>query len=492
MKIKNIQKNKGQAMLISVIFFLFISFAITVGLVGSTVREHKLVNEDLLNSKVSFFLSESGLEDAYYRVKNGMNFDSSEELELDDVSASVKIKDLGSGSVEITSVGDSENRNRKNRVILSSGLTPSFSYAAFAGARGVYLQSNSVINGDLYANYDIVGESNPLADNEVYGEVVSAGPNGYIEGVTVRGGDHAYANSSSDISVYDGANFYCGSSTTAECDGFASGDIILDSAIKPIITDVPILDADIANFELSAEQGGVMAVDCPYTITGEVTLGPVKVECNTPIDPQFEGGDTPALIIDSADVTLEGPLWVEGSIRVEGSSTFTIDSSLGNSSLPIIAHDPDRSGLIFSEISFSNESYDFSGTGQADSFIFLIGMNNDSETYAPGEDIYIDFGHDPETGEQVVLYRLKSDNSLAFMRDEAIRTSGTLSGDVFLYAPHGLVVIEHSAEVAGVYSNALVMMDNSSITYDSNLLNVIMSANVSGFNVDSWYEYAED
>ena len=43
-------KNKGQAMLISVIFFLFISLAITSGLVSPSVREFKIAN-DLIKSR---------------------------------------------------------------------------------------------------------------------------------------------------------------------------------------------------------------------------------------------------------------------------------------------------------------------------------------------------------------------------------------------------------------------------------------------------------
>ena len=60
MKTKKIKKNEGIAMLISVIFFLFISLAITGGLVSPSVREYKISN-DIIKSRQSFFLSESGV-----------------------------------------------------------------------------------------------------------------------------------------------------------------------------------------------------------------------------------------------------------------------------------------------------------------------------------------------------------------------------------------------------------------------------------------------
>ncbi|KKS10598.1 MAG: hypothetical protein UU66_C0043G0013, partial [Parcubacteria group bacterium GW2011_GWB1_41_5] len=66
-------------MLISVIFFLFISLAIISGLVGPTLREFR--NADInLKSKQSYFLAESGVEDAFYRIKNNMAIGSSESL----------------------------------------------------------------------------------------------------------------------------------------------------------------------------------------------------------------------------------------------------------------------------------------------------------------------------------------------------------------------------------------------------------------------------
>jgi len=56
---KKIKRNGGAAMLISVVFFLFISLAIISGLVSPTVRELKNATVNL-NSKKSYFLAESG------------------------------------------------------------------------------------------------------------------------------------------------------------------------------------------------------------------------------------------------------------------------------------------------------------------------------------------------------------------------------------------------------------------------------------------------
>ena len=79
---RKFKKNGGAAMLISVVFFLFISLAIIAGLVSPTVREFKNASVNL-NSKKSYFLSESGSEDAAYRIINNMTIGSSETITLD-------------------------------------------------------------------------------------------------------------------------------------------------------------------------------------------------------------------------------------------------------------------------------------------------------------------------------------------------------------------------------------------------------------------------
>ena len=58
-------------MLISLVFFTSISLAITTGLVVPTVNELKVSNTNL-KSKQSYLLAESGLEDAYLRIKRGI------------------------------------------------------------------------------------------------------------------------------------------------------------------------------------------------------------------------------------------------------------------------------------------------------------------------------------------------------------------------------------------------------------------------------------
>src|SRR3989338_5118993 len=85
---RKVNNQSGAAMLISVIFFLFISLAIISGLVSPTVREFKNANVNL-SSKKSYFLAESGSEDALYRILKNMAISASESLTLDSNSATI-------------------------------------------------------------------------------------------------------------------------------------------------------------------------------------------------------------------------------------------------------------------------------------------------------------------------------------------------------------------------------------------------------------------
>ncbi len=67
-------KQGGQAMIILVVFFLFIAFSASLGLVGSIYIQHKIIGDETIDSKRSFFVSEVGVEDIMYRLKKGWSY----------------------------------------------------------------------------------------------------------------------------------------------------------------------------------------------------------------------------------------------------------------------------------------------------------------------------------------------------------------------------------------------------------------------------------
>ena len=145
-------------MLISVIFFTFISLAIISGLVAPAVREFRNASV-YLNSKKSYFLAESGSEDALYRILNNMAIGASETITLDSNDATTDITDISGNTKQITSLGDVSNYQRKTSLTLSTNNGVSFNYGMQIGNGGLVMSNSATINGNVYVNGDITGSN---------------------------------------------------------------------------------------------------------------------------------------------------------------------------------------------------------------------------------------------------------------------------------------------------------------------------------------------
>ncbi|OGI95139.1 hypothetical protein A3A03_01810 [Candidatus Nomurabacteria bacterium RIFCSPLOWO2_01_FULL_40_18] len=164
---KKVKRNRGAAMLISVIFFLFISLAIISGLVGPTVREFKNANVNL-NSKKSYFLAESGGEDALYRILNNIEISESETITLDSNSVTTDIASIGNNQKQIVSLGDVGNLERQNSLLLKTGSGAVFKYGTQAGQGGMTIGNNAGLNGSLYSNGSILGSNHAFITGDAY------------------------------------------------------------------------------------------------------------------------------------------------------------------------------------------------------------------------------------------------------------------------------------------------------------------------------------
>lgn len=151
------KKNGGQAMMISVFYFLFISLSVVSGVVSPSVREYKTSSVDL-NSKKSYFLAESGVEDAFYRIKNSLPVGGTEDITLDGNTVSTTIADSGSEKI-IESVGNVFDYNRKLAMSVTTDVGVSFNYGVQVGTGGLHMTGSGRVNGNVYANGPITGDS---------------------------------------------------------------------------------------------------------------------------------------------------------------------------------------------------------------------------------------------------------------------------------------------------------------------------------------------
>ncbi|MFA6353791.1 MAG: hypothetical protein WCW93_02580 [Candidatus Paceibacterota bacterium] len=303
---KKIKKNKGAAMLIVVVFFLFISLAIITGLVSPTIREFKNTNMNL-KSKQSYFLAESGGEDATYRILNNMAISESEVIALDNNSVNTTITTLLGNTKQIVSLGDVGRLQRKTNLTLKTGEGVVFKYGSQAGQGGFVFQNNSYVNGSLYSNGNIIGSNNAY----ITGDAFVAGGTGLISNMRVgyggTGSAHAHNITGSTVT----GTIYCqiGSGNNKSCD---------PSQPDPEVKDLPISDDKITEWKTDATNGGTTSGN--ITISTPTILGPQKIIGNLTID---------------STLTIANTIYVTGNIVING--TVKLDSSYGATSAILIA-----------------------------------------------------------------------------------------------------------------------------------------------------------
>lgn len=329
-RIFNKSTQAGAAMLVSVVFFIFIAIAIIGGLVAPVVREFKNANDSVL-ARQSYYLSESGVEDAYFRLKNAIPIDSSTILTLNGYSATTAITDSGHNEKTVVSLGDVNLRQRTTELILETGDGVSFKYGIQAGVGGFEL-GNAIINGNVYSNGTIVGANGAT----ITGSAFSAG--GLIDNIDVglSTSGEARANEVRDSNV--GGNLYCqvGSGNNKPCN---------TSQANPAPVNMPITQAMIDDWKADAELGGTVTGD--VTISTETTLGPKKIVGNLAIN---------------NDLVINGTIYVTGNITTNNNAEISLASSYG-----------DTGGIIITDgrVVLSN-NVQFFGSGQPDTYVLLV------------------------------------------------------------------------------------------------------------------------
>lgn len=440
-------KNRGAALLIFIILFLIAS-TLLVGGIGRGVYQDILRYRALEMSKGSFFGVEAGIEDAIYRHINVMDYAPVETFNFNGTSVSVT-RSIVSPEFEFFVTADKSNRIRKGYLKLVLGNGASFGYGLQADTGGIEMLNSSSVIGNIYSNGSVIGAN----DNAVSGTIVVGGPTGYVSGVHTGGSifAHTIDDSISDTDAF--CDTISGSTIAGDlfCDNITAttwGGVTGAGPADQPLTVLPISDADIDDIKADAEAGGIIASTDPlcssgtYTIDTDTTIGPVKIECDLFVDK------------NSTDLTLAGQVWVEGSVTTKSSPNFHVDASLPGKSIAIVVDNPaDR--LTDSKVVFQN-SASFAGAG-ANSYILLISMNNDEEVGA-GTEI-------------------------------AIESSQSATGDVLLYAPHGLVDISQSGGYIGISALQIDLHNSAQITYETGAISLQFPDGPSGgFLLADWYE----
>ncbi len=369
------------------VVLIMIAVLILIGTVsGLAFREAKIAELDY-KSRRSYFLSESGSEDAAYRLISGKNLPSSYELSLYGATTNVSVTNVLGGK-EILSSAGLDTLQRAVKSLWKTGTGMSFNYGAQVGNGGIEMSNTSKIIGSVYSNGNIVGENSSTVTGDAF--LVGAST---ISGVTV------------------GGNIQTG---------------------QPSLP-MPVSDAQLDNWEADAVAGGIYTTPCPYVLSsGTTVIGPKKIACDMDIK-------------NTAVVTLTGALWVSGNLTIQNSAVVGLDSSYGNASGLILVDDPlNRSSSSILDVKNSAE---INGSGTSGSYVMLVSRNNSAENngdtdaievqntssapiyYAPHGSIEI---HNSAALKEVTAYKLEIKNSAAVTYESGLAnlnfSSGPLGG----------------------------------------------------------------
>jgi hypothetical protein len=324
-------RKKGAAMLVMVIFFVFISVVSLAGIVTPSVREFRIAS-NTLHSKQAYFLAESGIEDAIYRIRNGKQISVTENISSSSDTATTTITSIGGSQKVISTLGISLSHERKITAVLGTGDGIIFKYGTQSGEGGIVFANNSFLNGNLYSNGDIVGSNGAY----ITGSAHVAGSSGSISNMRIGYGGtaDAHAHTVTDSTVT--GTIYCqsGSLNNKTCNQTQS---------DPEAVDLPIKDIDITTWKNDALTGSTLSGN--QTISTPTTLGPVKIVGNLTVN---------------STLTIANTIWVTGDVIIN--STVKLASSYGANSGIIIAD-----GLI----SVSNGVV-FQDSGTTGSYIMLL------------------------------------------------------------------------------------------------------------------------
>ncbi len=415
-------------MIISVIFFVWVATAAILGLANPVVR-HIAMATSIATSKESFYAAEAGIEDVAYRLNSGMATVLSQTLNVGNHSVTTTVAD-GSPSENkiVTATGQANDYFRKVEVVMTLGKGQSFFYGIQSHLGGIIIENSASVEGNAFSNGTIVSSIN----GRIKGDAVSADSTGLLDGVHTTG--NAYAHTIRDSYIEKDAFYQIISDTTV------LGSLHPASGDQSTST-MPISDAQIEGWKVNALSGGTETSPCPYTISASVLIGPKIIDCD--------------LIIDGTNftVTLGGALWVKGNVTIKNTPTIKIASTQQNRSVAIIADNPSNPAGS-GKISLEN-SPTFLGTGLS-SYVFMISQNNSAENGGDGV---------------------------------AIDVKNTANGDLVVYAGHGEIVLQNSANLREISGYRLRLKNNSLVRYEIGLQSTLFSAGPSGgLEVLKWKE----
>ncbi len=428
-------EQRGAALLIFIVFFLVASIVFTFGIARGAY--HDLVAYRTLEAgKRSVYAAEAGIEDAIYRHRGAVGYSDSETFTIMDTTVTMT-RTLNVDQFEITAAGEAAGAYRTTTIKLTVGDGVSFNFGLQSGNGGIEMSNNSSVSGNVFSNLGVRGQGSAL----IKGDIITAGPGGFVQSVTATGS--VWSNTITSSSIGKDAYYSSISGSTV------LGNQYPNSPDQPSVP-MPVSDEKIEEWKAGIQATGtIIASTSPecaggtYIMENDITLNNIKIECNVNFRKKASG----------TTITIAGPVWITGNLAITQGPNIVASSSLGNKSVQIIVDNPtDR--LTSSQISV-NQSTTFT-SGSPKSFIMLVSMNNSAEL--GGTEI-------------------------------AINLAQSANGKVLVYAPHGLISMGNSITLKEVTGYKINIGNSANVVYESGLLNLLFTSGPGGgYTTSDWRE----
>ncbi len=419
--------SRGAAILLMVLLFTLGALVITIG-IGRGAYEDYATARTMLESRQSYYAAESGIEDAIYRHLEGMTIGTSEVVTLGEATATTSITTV-LDEKHITTTGSEHSFVRTLAAIIRVGNGASFNFGLQSDTGGITMNNSSSVVGNAYSNGTITGGGSSM----IYGDAISAGPSGLITGVHATGS--AWAHTITNSTIDKNAYYQSISSTVV-------GGTSYPGSSDQATSSLPIEDSLIEQWKAQAEAGGVITSPCPYTINSDTTIGNVKIVC-----------DNVTITGNNTNVTLTGPIWIDGNLTLE-KANFYVASSLGTNSTQIVVDD-EGSHSTSSKITIS-QSANFYDEDGGNSYVLLLSRNSSA----------LDGG-----------------------AETAINMTQSANGKVLVYAAEGKINLANSVTMKEVTGYHIVLGNNTTVQYETGLASLLFTGGPGGsYIITSWTE----
>ena len=411
------------------IIVVIVTLGIVTSIVTVTLGQQKIVR-NITQSAQAYYAAEAGIEDALLRLQNGMNFTSPYTFSVGTASAFTTISSAIGGVRTITTEGDKNNRVRKIQIVYRIDTTlASFNFGAQIGDGGMEMRSGSKVIGNIFSNKTVFRGGGGIVT--VTESIIVAGNGNKIDNLII--GQDAQVHTCVDTTITGTLTYVSGGSFgSCTAGAFVDGGPNEIDPVSFAITPQMILD-----WKAEAAAGGLIdpapvGPGGTHTISGDATIGPMKIDGN--------------LIIDTGNcctLTLTGAIWVTGTLEIKNNGTIELDPSYGDLSSMIIAD-----GNVF-----IRNGATLQGTASPSSYLLVVGTS-----------------------------------ASTIESDPAMEVKNTADGAI-LFTPNGLMVIDNLVNIAEATTYQLLLKNNATITYDVGLTNVLFTSGPSGgWVVSSWKE----